>query len=63
MEIIKNMEALNKARNIVHSCDTYKQLDVAQRFCELYYEVFNDIVNYERLLRDITIRRAELTID
>ena len=63
MEIIKNMEALDKARNIVHSCETYKQLDVAQKFCELYYEVFNDRVNYERVLRDITIRRTELTME
>jgi len=63
MEIIKNMEALDKARNIINSCETYKQLDTAQRFCELYYEVFNDRVNYERILRDITIRRAELTFE
>lgn len=63
MEIIKNMEALDKARNIINSCETYKQLDTAQRFCELYYEVFNDRVNYERVLRDITIRRAELTFE
>jgi len=63
MEIIKNMQALDKARNIIHSCETYKQLDTAQRFCELYYEMFEDRVNYERLLRDITIRRAELTFE
>lgn len=60
MEIIKNMEALDKARNIIHSCESYGQLDVAQRFCELYLEMFEDRVNYERLLRDITIRRYEL---
>jgi hypothetical protein len=63
MEIIKNMQSLDKARNIIHSCETYKQLDTAQRFCELYYEMFEDRVNYERLLRDITIRRAELTFE
>jgi hypothetical protein len=63
MEIIKNMQALDKARNIIHSCETYKQLDTAQRFCELYYEMFEDRVNYERLLRDITVRRAELTFE
>jgi len=63
MEIIKNVQALDKARNIIHSCETYKQLDTAQRFCELYYEMFEDRVNYERLLRDITVRRAELTFE
>jgi len=63
MEIIKNIQALDKARNIIHSCETYKQLDTAQRFCELYYEMFEDRVNYERLIRDITIRRAELTFE
>ena len=57
------MQALDKARNIIHSCETYKQLDTAQRFCELYYEMFEDRVNYERLLRDITVRRAELTFE
>ena len=63
MEIIKNMQALDKARNIIHSCETYKQLDTAQRFCELYYEMFEDRVTYERLIRDITVRRAELTFE
>lgn len=63
MEIIKNMEALDKARNIIHSCETYPQLDVAERFCRLYLDVFEDRVNYERLMRDITIRRAELTFE
>ena len=63
MEIIKNVQALDKARNIIHSCETYKQLDTAQRFCELYYEMFEDRVNYERLIRDITVRRAELTFE
>jgi len=63
MQIIKNMQALDKARNIIHSCETYKQLDTAQRFCELYYEMFEDRVNYERLIRDITVRRAELTFE
>ena len=63
MEIIRNMEALDKARNIIHSCETYKQLDTAQKFCKLYYDMFEDRVNYERLIRDITVRRAELTFE
>ncbi len=63
MEIIKNMEALDKARNIIHSCESYSQLDTAQRFCELYYDMFEDRVNYERLIRDITVRRAELNVE
>lgn len=61
MEIIKNIEALDKARNIIQSCDTYKQLDVAEKFCLLYYDMFEDRVNYEKLIRDITIRRVEIT--
>ena len=63
MEIIENLKALNKARDIINSCETYKQLDTAQRFCDLYYETFNDRVNYERISRDITIRRAELNVE
>ncbi len=62
MEIIKNIQAVDKARNIVNSCVSYEQLDVAERFCKLYYEMFEDQVNYERLLRNITIRRTKLTI-
>jgi hypothetical protein len=63
METIKNMQTLDKARNIIHSCYTQKQLDVAQKFCELYFEMFEDRVNYECLLRDITIRRTEVTFE
>lgn len=62
MEIVKNMQAMDKARKIINSCDTYKQLDVAQKFCKLYYDMFEDRVNYERLIRDITVRRAELNV-
>lgn len=61
MEIIKNIEIFTKAKNVIHSCITYQQLDSAQNYCKLYYNMFDDRLNYERLIREVSIRRDEIT--
>tara|TARA_B110000503_G_C6776167_1_gene261402 strand:- start:89 stop:268 length:180 start_codon:yes stop_codon:yes gene_type:complete len=51
MEIIKQIEAKNKAIKVIGSCETEEQLNFALNYVELYYKKFEDFIGYNELKR------------
>lgn len=62
MEIVKNIQSFTKSKNIIHSCVTHQQLNSAEKYCKLYYHMFEDLVNYEKLVKEINTRRLEIDL-
>lgn len=50
MEIVKNLQVVEKAKRIIDSCQNEIHLKVAEKYCDLYYEMFEDFANYRILI-------------
>ena len=50
MEIMKNLQVVEKAKKIIDGCTNETQLNAAEKYCDLYYEMFEDFANYRILL-------------
>jgi hypothetical protein len=56
LDIIKQIEAKNKAESVIMSCKTYEQLDSAYKYIDLYHAKFEDYLGYQYLLKLISER-------
>ena len=50
MEIILNLQTFEKAKRVIESCVNTIQLKGAEKYCELYYEMYEDFSRYRQLL-------------
>ena len=51
MEILKQIEAKNKAIVIINSCETDEHFESSLNYIELYYKKFEDLIGYNELKR------------
>lgn len=58
MDIIKQIKCKNKAIDIINSCKTFEQCYVAERYINLYYEMFEDLLGFNELNR--TLKKHKL---
>ncbi len=59
MEILKQILAKNKAFDVIDSCENWKQFANAEKYIELYYNMFNDFsgkAELNRYLKDKKIK-------
>lgn len=57
-ELIKQLSAKTKALNIIESCLTGEHFTVAEKYIELYYKIFQDLIGYnelKKMLQDLRI--------
>ena len=54
MEILKQIEAKNKAIEIINSCETDEHFESSLNYIVLYYKKFEDFIGYNELKRLIT---------
>lgn len=59
MSIYKQLNAKEKAINVINSCNTELQLNNAHRFIQLYYNCFEDYVGYHELLNLLNKKQDE----
>jgi hypothetical protein len=50
MDIIKQIDAKNKAFDVIDSCETKIHYETAENYIELYFSTFEDMVGYNELL-------------
>jgi len=50
MEILKNLEVYEKAKRVIDSCVNEYHINAAEKYCVLYYQMFEDFVHYRLLL-------------
>lgn len=60
MEILKQIEAKDKAMRVIESCQTEEQLDVACKYVRLYWEKFEDMLGQSTLNNVIEEKRKGL---
>jgi|TARA_R110002020_G_scaffold91096_3_gene221492 hypothetical protein len=51
MEILKQIEAKNKAIKVINSCKTDEHFESSLNYVELYYKKFEDLIGYNELKR------------
>ncbi len=51
MEILKQIEAKNKAIKVINSCKTDEHFKSSLSYVELYYKKFEDFIGYNELKR------------
>lgn len=51
MEMLKQIEAKNKAIEVINSCKTDKHFEVALNYIDLYYKKFGDFLGVSELNR------------
>ena len=51
MEILKQIEAKNKAIKVINSCKTDEHFKSSLNYVELYYKKFEDFIGYNELKR------------
>ena len=51
MEILKQIEAKNKAIKVINSCTTDEHFESSLNYVELYYKKFEDLIGYNELKR------------
>lgn len=51
MEILKQIEAKNKAIEIINSCETDEHFESSLNYIVLYYKKFEDFIGYNELKR------------
>ena len=60
MEIDKLIEAKEKGKRIIESCNSHAQLRGAKKYVEQYYKNFNDLISYSELNRMINNKDEKL---
>jgi hypothetical protein len=45
-----NIQTFEKAKRVIDSCVNYVQLLSAEKYCELYYNMYEDFSRYRQLL-------------
>jgi polyhydroxyalkanoate synthesis regulator phasin len=60
MEIDKLIEAKEKGKRIIESCNSHTQLRGAKKYVEQYYKNFNDLISYSELNRMINNKDEKL---
>ena len=60
MEILNLIEAKEKAKKIVESCTTEKQLKAAEKYVELFKNKFEDNLSYHKLKKEISEKYRKL---
>ena len=60
MEIMKNLQVVEKAKKIIDTCTNESQLKAAEKYCDLYYEMFEDFANYRILLHRLNEKSKNL---
>lgn len=61
MEIIKQINCKTKAHDIIKSCKTFEQCYAAERYINLYYEMFEDLLGFNELNR--TLKKHKLFLE
>lgn len=56
MEILRLIEAKEKAKHVIKSCTHTKQLEAAERYVELFGEKFEDEIGKKELLIELQKR-------
>jgi len=51
MEILKQIEAKNKAIKVINSCKTDEHFESSLNYVDLYYKKFEDLIGYNELKR------------
>ena len=59
MEILKQLEAKEKAFRVIQSCTTTSQIESAKNYVELYNNKFEDLLGYGELT-DVIQDREEI---
>ena len=59
MEIIKQIEAKNKAIKVINSCKTDEHFESSLNYIDLYYKKFEDFVGYNELKRLINQNKED----
>tara|TARA_Y100000310_G_C20447638_1_gene699178 strand:- start:438 stop:872 length:435 start_codon:yes stop_codon:yes gene_type:complete len=60
MEILKLIEAKEKGKLIIEGCHSIPQLDVATKYVEQFYKIFDDLVSYSELKITINNKKKKL---
>ena len=60
MEIVKNLQVVEKAKRIIDSCQNEIHLKAAEKYCDLYYEMFEDFANYRVLIHRLNDKSNRL---
>lgn len=55
MGIKKQVFAKEKAYDVISSCDTIEQLDIAKKYVQNYFELYEDALGYNRLMLEIEV--------
>jgi len=50
-DIMKQIEAKNKAIKVIESCNTLQQLKIAENYVNMYNNMFSDFLGYSQLKR------------
>lgn len=61
MNIIKQIDAKNKAFDVINSCETKTHYETAENYVELYLTTFEDMVGYNQLLIALNEKRECLS--
>lgn len=60
MEILELLNAKDKAKKVIESCDTFEQLSGAEKFVTLFYKRFESLLDKSELDNLIKNKRDEL---
>ncbi len=60
MEIIKQITAKNKAYDIIDSCKTIPQCNIAENYLESYLKLFEDRLGFNDLMRILKEHKVNL---
>lgn len=63
MDIKKQVEAKQKAFNVVQSCETIEHCITARRYIENYYDLTEDGFGYDNLSTDLNQIVTEIEMD
>ena len=55
MSIKKQVFAKEKAYDVISSCDTIEQLEVAKKYVQNYFELYEDGLGFNRLMLEIEV--------
>jgi hypothetical protein len=59
MSIIEQVQAKNKAEDVINSCENLRQLETANKYVMFYYKKFEDYLSYQYLLNLITEKHTK----
>lgn len=63
MSLINQIEAKNKTKRVIESCDNEEHYEVAERMVKYYNEKYEDFVGYNELKRLLKKIKNEKRID